>query len=297
MIAIDLGSNSLRVLAFDCKTKKEIFATTQVVKTADNLVHTGVIAKETINRIVKTLNSIKKEFDFKEHKIRAVTTEALRRAKNSNEVLQKIKEATDIEFEIISGEEEALLTLEAVKFRLEKLNIENEKFALIDIGGGSTEIIFKNRENIVTQSFPIGIVTVTQSYNSYNEIKEALIKDMKQIEEFAKKISNFEDFIFVGTAGTPTTLASLKLGLTYDTYSAKKVNGTILEKEDLDIYFKKLLNMSEEDRVYNVGTGRSDLVSTGILIFQRLYEILNIKNSIVVDDGLREGVALNGCSK
>lgn len=297
MIAIDLGSNSLRVLAFDCKTKKEIFATTQVVKTADNLVHTGVIAKETINRIVKTLNSIKKEFDFKEHKIRAVTTEALRRAKNSNEVLQKIKEATDIEFEIISGEEEALLTLEAVKFRLEKLNIENEKFALIDIGGGSTEIIFKNRENIVTQSFPIGIVTVTQSYNSYNEIKEALIKDMKQIEEFAKKISNFEDFIFVGTAGTPTTLASLKLGLTYNTYSAKKINGTILEKKDLDIYFKKLLNMSEENRVYNVGTGRSDLVSTGILIFQRLYEILNIKNSIVVDDGLREGVAINECSK
>jgi len=100
---------------------------------------------------------------------------------------------------------------------------------------------------------------------------------------------------FVATAGTPTTVASMKLGFNYETYDANKINGTILLKNDLDFYLKKLLDMPFDKREIAVGTGRSDLIAAGILIYKQLYTLLDFNECVVVDDGLREGVALQSC--
>jgi exopolyphosphatase/guanosine-5'-triphosphate,3'-diphosphate pyrophosphatase len=101
---------------------------------------------------------------------------------------------------------------------------------------------------------------------------------------------------FVATAGTPTTVAAMKLGQTYVTYDAKKINGTSLEMKELDFYLKKLLSLPFEEREIAVGIGRSDLIAAGILIFKQLYSIVEFDVCVVIDDGLREGVALEGCS-
>jgi exopolyphosphatase/pppGpp-phosphohydrolase len=100
---------------------------------------------------------------------------------------------------------------------------------------------------------------------------------------------------FVATAGTPTTVAAMKLGQTYETYNASKINGTSLQINDLDFYLKKLLSMPFEEREITVGTGRSDLIAAGILIYKQLYILLEFENCIVIDDGLREGIALYIC--
>jgi len=100
---------------------------------------------------------------------------------------------------------------------------------------------------------------------------------------------------FVATAGTPTTVAAMKLGFNYETYDANKINGTSLQKEELDFYLQKLLSMPFEEREIAVGTGRSDLIAAGILIYKQLYIILEFENCVVIDDGLREGVALEMC--
>ncbi|MCB4763835.1 MAG: exopolyphosphatase, partial [Sulfurovum sp.] len=73
--------------------------------------------------------------------------------------------------------------------------------------------------------------------------------------------------------------------------------GVSLKKEELDFYLEKLLSMSFEEREETVGTGRSDLIVAGILIFKQLYTILKSDICIVIDDGLREGVALDTCMK
>jgi exopolyphosphatase/guanosine-5'-triphosphate,3'-diphosphate pyrophosphatase len=100
---------------------------------------------------------------------------------------------------------------------------------------------------------------------------------------------------FVATAGTPTTVAAMKLGFNYETYDASKVNGTSLQKTELDFYLKKLLSMPFEEREIAVGTGRSDLIAAGILIYKQLYTLLEFDSCVVIDDGLREGVALEAC--
>lgn len=297
MIAIDLGSNTLRVLAYDCQRHQRIADYSKVVKTADGLAHSGVVSAEAMRRVIEAIQEAQQKIDFTPHTIRAVTTEAVRRATNSDEVLAQIRETTGIAFEIITGEEEASLTLLAVKKRLALLNHPSKTFAVIDIGGGSTEIIFHYEEKVFSQSFPIGIVTMAQSYESLEEIRMALPLKMQMMKEFCDHIYATHGRVetFVGTAGTPTSVASMKLGMRYATYDASEINGTVLAKEDLDFYLDFLLSLSFEEREITVGTGRSDLVTAGILIYKELFSLLDFQTCVVVDDGLREGVALGEC--
>ncbi len=297
MIAIDLGSNTLRVLEYDCITGRATADFEKIVKTADKLNSTGVIDHEAVDRVIYAIKEAQQQIDFEGQQVVAVTTEAVRQAKNSDDVLSRIAKETGVQFRMIDGEEEARLTLMAVKERLRKLHHASKSFVLVDIGGGSTEIIFCYPDNTISKSFPVGIVTIAQQYGTLETIAEALPREMLSMQMFCAEIfaTHGEVDAFVATAGTPTTVAAMKMGQTYATYDAAKINGTILQKEELDFYLDKLLSMPFGQREETVGTGRSDLIAAGILIFKHLYTILEQERCIVVDDGLREGVALDAC--
>ncbi len=299
MIAIDLGSNTLRVLAYDCATQKQIFTYEKVVKTADGLASSGQINGKAVGRIILAIKEVKEVLDFSSLPLYAVTTEAIRRATNAQEVLTQIEKETGVHFNIISGEEEARFTLLAVKNRLQKLHYASDTFVLVDIGGGSTELIFHYKNETISKSFPVGIVTIAQSYETLENIEKALPREMLDMQMFCAELyaTKQKPDSFVATAGTPTTVAAMKLGFNYETYDAAKINGTSLEKEELDFYLKKLLSMPFEEREIAVGTGRSDLIVAGILIYKQLYTMLEFENCVVIDDGLREGVALEMCDK
>ncbi|MCW8821184.1 MAG: phosphatase [Sulfurovum sp.] len=297
MIAIDLGSNTLRVLEYDCTTGKQISEYEKIVKTADGLAEHGMINDEAIARIISAIQDAQQQIDFSSSGVKAVTTEAVRRASNSDEVLFQIKKETGVTFEIISGEEEARLTLLAVKHRLSKLQYASNNFILVDIGGASTELIFHYENATIVKSFPVGIVTIAQTYKTLDNIEKALPKEMFDIQKFCTEVyaTKGELTDFLATSGTPTTVAAMKLGQNYETYDASKINGASIEVNELDFYLKKLLSMPFEEREVAVGTGRSDLIAAGILIYKQLFTILSVKNCIVIDDGLREGVVIEGC--
>jgi len=299
MIALDLGSNTLRVLEYDCKTAKQVSTYEKVVKTADGLAQFGSINEEAVTRVIAAIKEAQEQIDFSSQPIRAVTTEAIRRASNADVVLKQIKKETGVTFEIISGEEEARLTLSAVKNRLTKLHYASDTFVLVDIGGGSTELIFHYGTETVSKSFSVGIVTIAQTYETLDNIEKALPKEMFDMQMFCAEmvVTKGKPSSFVATAGTPTTVAAMKLGFNYETYDAAKINGTSLLKEELDFYLQKLLAMPFEEREIAVGTGRSDLIAAGILIYKQLYTMLEFESCVVIDDGLREGVALEMCKQ
>ena len=170
---------------------------------------------------------------------------------------------------------------------------------MIDIGGGSTELIFHYGSESVSKSFPVGIVTIAQTYETLDRIEEILPKEMFDMQMFCAEMfaTKGKPNAFVATAGTPTTVAAMKLGFNYETYDASRINGTSLLKDELGFYLKKLLSMPFEEREIAVGTGRSDLIAAGILIYKQLYTLLEFENCVVIDDGLREGVALDMCAK
>jgi exopolyphosphatase/guanosine-5'-triphosphate,3'-diphosphate pyrophosphatase len=254
----------------------------------------GVINNDAIKRVISAIQEAQEQIDFSSSIVRAVTTEAVRRAVNSDEVLSQIKKETGVAFEIISGEEEARLTLLAVKRRLSTLQHASESFVLIDIGGGSTELIFHYEKETVSKSFPLGIVTIAQTHETLENIEKVLHKEMAEMQIFCDQLYKRKGKVntFVATAGTPTTVAAMKLGQNYETYDASKINGTSLEAGELDIYLKKLLSMPFGEREIAVGTGRSDLIAAGILIYKQLFSLLGFESCRVIDDCLRAGVAI-----
>ena len=299
VVAIDLGSNTLRVTKLDCRSGKFVAEYEKIVKTADMLERTGVIHHEAVDRVIYAIKEAQKQIGFSDASLRAVTTEAIRRAHNSEDVLERIRKETGVSFEIITCEEEAKLTLLAVKHRLEKLHFAARDFVLVDIGGGSTELIFRYGDDVFSKSFPVGIVTIAQRYETLDQIEAALAEEMFDMQMYCAEVyaQKGRAEAFIATAGTPTTVAAMKLGQNYECYDARKINGTSLRQEELDLYLKKLLSMPFEEREVMVGTGRSDLIAAGILIFKRIYSIVEFDSCIVIDDGLREGVAIESCSR
>jgi exopolyphosphatase/guanosine-5'-triphosphate,3'-diphosphate pyrophosphatase len=297
VIAIDLGSNSIRFLKMDCQTKEFIGKFHLMVKTADGLATTGLISIEAQNRIINAINQAKEQIDFSDATIKAITTEAVRQAKNGQEILNCIKKQTGVEFNIINGDDEARYALIATQNRLKQLNIEPSSFMLADIGGASTELIFFYGKETIVKSFPIGIVTITQSFHSLLEISHAIPALMKSMRLFCQEVyaKYGKAQKFIAIAGTPTTIASMKHGFTYKTYNANKIHGTVLTHNDLVHQLERLLSMEIAERKEIVGVGREELISSGVLIYEELYNIGGFNESIVIDDGVREGVVLDMC--
>jgi len=294
MVAIDLGSNTIRILEYDCTSKTALKEYEKIVRTADKLVETGKINDEAIERIINAINEAKKRINFSN--VRAVTTQALRIAKNQNEVIEKIKNATGVEFEVISGEEEAYYTAFATSVCLNNHNIQYKNMFLVDIGGGSTELSIANKKEVISESFPIGIVTTSQRYKSIEALEYGIRTDTRVFKEFINFTKqSYRPDIFVASSGTPTTIAALKIGLDYNTYDGNKVNGVEVTVKDLDEWMDKLLKMDMKHREKLVGVGRGDLIVSGIMIFREIFRLSGFEKCIVCDMGLREGVAFDYC--
>ncbi len=296
VITIDLGSNSFRVLKYDCKNHKILDEYHQVVGLADGLIKTGFISIDAQKRVVEALSIASKKLEFNPKDAICVTTAAARKAINSKEVLNYFYEKTGAKFEIIDAFEEARLTHLAVKYALKREKISNENFMILDIGGGSTELTISNKDGFFSKSFDFGIVTMTQKHLENSNVFEDLENRKKEIEEFIKDSHiDLTNYIFVATAGTPTTIAAVKKGMTYFNYDKEKVNGTVLNLEDLENSLEILRTSSQEDMIKLVGKGRVEFLEVGTYIYRTFFEALNKKESIVLDDGLREGVAVNYC--
>ncbi len=296
MIAIDLGSNSLRIIERDCVTNSFTAEYEKIVKTAELLHSEGVISSGAQERIIEGLKEASEIFDFNAQRCVAVTTEAMRRGSNSTDVLAKIYEETGIKFQIIGAHKEAELTLFAVQRRLEELGFRGS-FVLVDIGGGSTEIIFKKGNLSESKSFPVGIVTMASKYTTQEELHRHLPHELLAIKEYVDEYYQSEgkpDF-FVATAGTPTTIAAFKQGMTYDTYEAERINGSTLNYFECVRVLGELLDLSSAERTRYVGVGREELIISGVMIYASLFDLFDYESSVIIDDGLREGLAILAC--
>lgn len=296
IVSIDLGSNSFRVLKYDCKNNKILAEYNEVVGMADGLVESGEISQQAQERVVKAILHSIEVVKYDPKNAVAVTTAAMRKAKNNKNVLKYFEDETAVNFTIIEGSEEARLTLLAVKYALKREKINSSKFVLLDIGGGSTEIIINTDDKYEAHSFDFGIVTMTQKYVKYHDLHNDLDIQKSKIRNYLDSLNiDLKDYSFVATAGTPTTIAAIKLGQDFFSYDRSVVNGSIVNLKDLDDCLKIFENSSMDEIMKLVGKGRIEFIEVGIFIYKAIFEVLNKKESIVLDDGLREGVAINSC--
>ncbi len=295
MIGCDLGSNTLRIVQMDCQTKERIHVYEKIVRTGKDLHVTGLICESSKQNILNALYEASHIFDFKNERCFCVTTEAMRIASNAREILQEIEATFGLTFQIITGEKEAYLTSLAVENALKREGFIHQTYALFDLGGGSTEFTFCKDGTKQSRSFPFGIINIAERYSLDRELHVTRI--VNSIDDFMTQhdpiSSNFLQL--VTTAGTPTTVAAFLKGLDYAHYDANIVNGTVLHVKDFDEAYERLSLMNEEDAERYTGTNRRDLIVVGILIVKAIMKKLGFESCIVIDDGLREGVALEQC--
>ncbi|MDX1808252.1 MAG: phosphatase [Sulfurospirillaceae bacterium] len=294
MIGCDLGSNTLRIVEIDCKTKKRVIEFEKIVKTGQNLKNSGKISDESIKNIFDALEEASSIFDFSSKKTKCVTTEAMRLASNSDEILKTIKERFNLDFQIICGDTEAQYTLQGVKNSLRLLNIPDDDFCMFDLGGGSTEIIYVQENNTSYKSFPFGILKISEQYPDLESLQNGIYEEIEQINYFIKGHNKPKKLI--ATAGTPTTVCAFLQDVDYRSYNHNKVSGKILHINDFKKAYTQILALSLEEQERYCGTNRSELIKTGILIIIGLMEKLKFEECLIVDDGLREGVALSLCN-
>lgn len=283
MIAMDLGSNTLRVIEFDGSVWGKSFE--KIVRTAEGIHQSGTIGEDATRRIIDAIHEAKRCIDFSQP-IRAYTTAAMRLASNASERIEQIERETGIVFEIIDGEKEAILTLDAVRYRIDALEEGIESFILADIGGGSTELTRYDQGSIETISLDFGIVTLSEGSENTLEMK------IERFKEAVTASMSKPSLPLVLTAGTPTTIAAYLLGMDYATYDPHQINGYRLGLDDCYRVYEELMRMSEPERRRFVGVGRENLIIAGILMVTSIYEALGADEAIIIDDGLREGIAL-----
>jgi len=297
--SIDLGTNTFRLLAIEKGEDRhsiEILAQErEVVRMGEGLASTGKIAPQARERALKVLGKFRKT--LKSHGIEralAVATSVFREAENAEEFLQEAAKVLGSPIKVISGEEEARLTLLGGLWGLDV-----EEGLLFDIGGGSTEfILFAHRTPLKLLSTPLGVVKLTEAMIHHDppttlELKMLRERIREEVNKAAQSLGARPPSL-IGTAGTVTTLAAIDLGLVI--YDHSKVHGHRLTRKGVEEMLNMFLSLSREERLRLKGMekGREDLIIPGTLITLEVMETWRKEELIVSDLGLREGALMYG---
>lgn len=227
--------------------------------------------------------------------VRAVGTEALRKAANGRAFAEKIEAETGLRLDIVDGEEEARLSASGV---LAALSPRPARCLIFDVGGGSTEFIFvESGEVRFHKSYPLGVVRLAEDVGTDSGIDAAIASVLERLgRDLAaggQALEAGDDFVLVGTAGTVTTLAAIDLEM--DEYDWRRVNNHRIEARDLERMQRRLQPLSAEQRedIPGMEEGRGDLIVPGIRIVRKLMDQLGCSVLSVSDFGLLEGVLLD----
>ena len=265
--SIDLGSNSTRMLIAEITngTLTTIYKEHQVTRMADKLSESKIISKEATKRVLKVLAGYFKTINKNNvENIQIVGTAALRDATNSQEIIQLIEKKFGFEVDIVSGEEEGVLTSVGVLDSLGSL----ENFLIVDIGGRSTEFIYDDDKKIVSKSINIGVVSLSELF--FDKIpppEKSVLLAKEYIDNNLLESNLFHGRLLVGVAGTFTSLASIFLEQTQ--FNEKEIHLTELKNEDVFKISNELLHLNEPQiitKYKGLDPKRAKTIQAGILL-------------------------------
>ena len=291
--SIDLGSNSTRMLIADITngTITTIYKEHQVTRMADKLSESKIISKEATKRVLKVLAGYVKTINKNNvENIQIVGTAALRDATNSEEITQLIEKKFGFEVDIVSGEEEGVLTSVGVLNSLGSL----ENFLIVDIGGRSTEFIYDDDKKIVSKSINIGVVSLSELFFDKLPPPEKSVSHAREyIESHLFESNIFDGRLLVGVAGTFTSLASIFLEQTQ--FNEKEIHLTELKNENVFKISNELLHLNEPQiitKYKGLDPKRAKTIQAGILLAKEIISKYNVNSIKVSNSDILEGLIL-----
>ena len=307
LAAIDIGTNTFRLLIAEVQPDvnkmanhaiKEIYSERIITRLVQGVLESGIIKKKAMIKGIVVLNKFSDIIArYGVFKTSAIATSALRDAKNRDDFLKKAKEATMLDIEIVSGDEEARLTSFGMLIGIKPFKTA----VLADIGGGSTELIFvRNKKPELVHSLKLGVVYLADKYMKNDP---PLKKDLNQTGKYiTRKIASIiktfrklfsKETVFIGTAGTVTALSAISQHLTK--YEHNKIHNSRITIKKVRSIFSAISTIPAKERVkyHPLEQSRLDIIVPGTLILLKLMETFGFKEVIVSNYGLREGILID----
>lgn len=292
---IDVGSNTIRLLIGDVKrgTIKKLKSRRVVTALAKGLSGSQKLndkGKSLTLKALKDFLTLCKLYDVAY--IFAIGTSAMRDSLDGQDFLDIIKVETGLEIEIISGQREAYLNYEGI---ISTIDLPQKAF-IIDIGGGSTEWIYKDDVRLIHSSMPVGAIKLYDSFihkdppteKEIDHTKTFIQSELSKSELTKLSFNNSQPFIVTG--GTATTLASIDLGLSR--YNSEKVHLHKIAKTKANEIFHHLISIPlvERAKVRGLEKKRAGIIITGLLILMSVMDFTGFQEVIISDFGLLEGL-------
>jgi exopolyphosphatase/guanosine-5'-triphosphate,3'-diphosphate pyrophosphatase len=298
--AIDVGTNTIRLLVAEPVGTDDfrlLHQAQEVTRLGEGMMPARRLQENALRRSLTVLRRFAESArEFGAEQVVVVGTSAVREALNRDEFVREVARETGLALRVIDGDEEARLTLLGVRHGL---SLASSRVLVMDIGGGSTEFVLGGAEVIEgLVSTGLGVVKLTEAHIASDPPTGEEVRALEQViasrlEQLRRELPGVEGTRLVATAGTPTTLAAIDLGLT--TYDRQKVHGHRLSRDRIKALYTDLARrpLADRRRIPGLEPARADVILAGAAILVAAMEQLDYPEMQVSDDGLREGVLLD----
>ncbi len=304
--AIDVGTNSIHLVVVQIQPELPSFhiiaQEKDTVRLGDRDPKTGHLTQEAMERGFASLRRCRElAASMNAEEIIAVATSAVREAPNGQDFIRQVEKEIGLSIDLISGEEEARRIYLGV---LSGMELDQQPHIVIDIGGGSTELVLGDgREPRFLSSTKVGAVRLTREFVSHDPPAESEMNYLqafihgkleRSVEELQHHIQPDETVQLVGTSGTIQTLATIHaheaLGVVPST-----LNGYRIPFCDLKTIVKRLQTLKTGDRcaLPGISPRRAEIIVAGALVLQEAMLLLKADSVVVCERALREGVVVD----
>jgi exopolyphosphatase/guanosine-5'-triphosphate,3'-diphosphate pyrophosphatase len=287
---IDIGTNTLLLLIVD-DAMQPIVDLCRFGRLGKGLDATGRLADDAIANSLAICREYRQVMD--QHGVArpiVIATQAAREAKNAADFVGPAEQILRATIEVIAGQREAELAATAVARTFPEL--AEARYVVVDVGGGSTELITVDGGRVASQvSVPIGAVRMTERHLTQDPPTAAEIAALDaDIDRHLAPLTLPRGVAVIGTAGTATTLAAVKLGL--DRYDPMAVTGLRISPAAVEDLRARLLaaTVAERKAIAGIEPARADVIAAGAAIFARVVLRIDAPVLITCDRGIRWGV-------
>jgi exopolyphosphatase / guanosine-5'-triphosphate,3'-diphosphate pyrophosphatase len=298
--AVDVGSNSVRLLVLAADGSR-ITREMTVTRLATGVDRTGYLDDEALARTLDTIATYRDL--WREHgvadRVRIAATSAVRDAEDRDRFFAGVRDVAGIDAEVLSGTQEAALAFGGAIGAVEV----DRPAAIIDIGGGSTELIVGDVQDQVVGdvSLQLGCVRLTERHlgddpprpEEVRAARSMIVERLDAADEAlaAQGVRLRDAAALVGVAGTATTIGALHLGL--DAYEEAWIHGAVVPAGDLAALTERLLTMTSAERA-SLGPmqpGREDVIHGGALILTEVVARYGFGSVVVSEADSLDGLA------
>ncbi len=301
--AIDIGSNSIRCIIAEASkegTFKILDDEKTTVRLGERLAITGIISEEASNRAIEAIRRFQKLLaGLNVEAVEAVATSAVRSAANGKELVALLSKELGHPITIISGEEEAELTSTSA---LANFDMYGKRYAMIDIGGGSVEIVTAYGNHVEEfYSFDLGAVVMTDRFLTRDPIDENELRKLRGYirgslkRAFAGKKISVDTLI--GSGGTLTAIGCMAMQMRKDNYVS--IHGSEVLHAEVVHLLAMLIHRDLKGRrtIPGLNQDRADIIVAGVVLVDELMRFLDANRILVNERGIREGLLIGAMKR